>query len=848
MTNFQKICCNGRINPDCIDKSPVFTWNYTVDCDRDVVQKAYELRVFDRQGQPIFTKKGRGGVMRFVYTGKLQPLTDYDWQVTAKLSNGQTLESARQHFATGLLGTKWGQYGAKWIAGTKKYEHTAISFRRTFSVDKEVLWASAYLFATAWQRVSVNGKPLKEDHYFLPSNTPYAEKCSYEKYDLTAALKSGQNTLEVLTGGGYNGSYSQYGWRLCCGKALVGFVDICYTDGTKERIATDETWMLYSSQIVYCNIYNGEHFDATLTPQKLENARVITSPVKKAVFTANEMPPVKPVKRIAPISCRKQGRAHLYDMGENFAGVAELQIVAPKGTKICLQFSELVYETGEQRATTNRKAKAQDVYICSGEGTEIYKPAFTYHGYRYVQVTGLGPKVKAFALAGIALSADVSSASDFCCSDAVVNRIHENAMRSARSNLMTIPTDCPSRDERTPCAMDSLCVEVANIYRLDMHSYYRKWTEDLLVGADTADDHGNPDWDGDRILLAYRLLRYCGDDTVAGSYYNDLRHYLEALVNKSTDGLWYEGFGDWCHPNENNWETFHGSVEVVNSALFYEVTRRMAQLAGQLGKEADAVRYSQLAGKIQEAFLRKYVSADGTVNQGIHTEQAMALYTQILPECLVEPALNLLCEKLKTEPMDLGIFGIMAMAEVLPQYGHSELLLEMLRNPRYPGFLYQIANGATSLWEQWAFDGKMHSHNHAMFGGIEEAFYSGFAGIQPLENGFTRFQVKPMVPTSISFVSCTVETVSGVIQMAYRKHRAGVELTVAVPANTQAEVYLPDIGENSVLYDGEIIWNVGDREAGWRHLTLGGGHYQLRLIEKAYLFENTIENRYIFID
>ncbi len=847
MIDFLNLRCNGLQEPDCIDKAPTFTWNYRNSYDRDVFQKYVTLTLFDAEGNALFSKKTMGRAMQYAYKGKLTPLSDYFWQITAKLSNGQTLESSRQHFATGLMGGKLEETGAKWIAGSKKYEHSAVSFRKKIAIRKPVRKASAYLFATAWQDVSVNGKLLKEDCYFLPCNSPYNEKCVYEKYDLTDALQVGENVLNILTGAGYNSNYSQWGWRVFCGKMLIGFVDICYADGTFQRIVTDGTWELYSSNIPYCDIYHGQHMDARLTEEKLEDVRTVSSPVKKAVFVANEMPPVKVLREIKPLSFKKVGNACLCDMGENFCGVAKISLRAPKGTKITLQFSELVYSNGDQRTTSNYKAKAQDWYICSGEGVETFLPRFASHGYRYVKITGLTSKVQDFRISGIFLSADVSSASYFRCSDAVVNAVHENTVRSLRSNLVTIPTDCPSRGERTPCAMDSQCVEVSDIYNFNMLSYYRKWVEDLALFTDTISDHGNPDWDGDQIMLADRLLSFCNDNDTYKRYYKKMAACLRSFARQSSDYLWYDGFGDWCHPNENTWETFHSSVPVVNTCLFYAVSRNMAKFAALMGKTEDAKEFCSLAENIQKAFLKTHLKPDGTVNDGTHVEQALTLYVQILPEDKVQAVVDQLAHKLRTEMTDLGIFGMMAVARVLPKYGHSDLLLDILHDPQYPGFLYCIANGATSLWEVWNFDGRMASHNHAMFGGIGEAFYAGFAGIKPLENGFTRFEVDPKIPEKLNFVECAVETVSGVIEMQYRKNAAGVELKLSVPANTQAEVYLPEI-PGAVLHDGEVIVEMGEKKNGRIHLSLGSGNYDLRLVEGTLLFENTFENRYIVVD
>ncbi len=846
MTSFDKLRCNGRENPACIDEAPVFSWNYQADHQRDVVQKFVTVEVFGETGQLLFSKRLRSSKMQYLWKARRTPLTVYRWRVTAELSNGQVLQSPMQSFGTGLLGRRMESYGAKWIAGRKKYEQCALSFRRQLVVEKPLHSASALLFSTAWQKVSVNGRELREDCRLLPANSSYSDRCLYEQYDLTEALHPGENALDVLTGAGYNSSYSCFGWRLECGKALLGLLVLRYQDGSVEYIGTDDRWDIYSSSITYCNIYNGEHYDATLTPRKLESARIRRSPVPKAKLEANEMPPIQVCRTVTPVRCTRKGSAWLYDMGENFAGVTKITLSAPKGTKITLQHSEMVYEDGSQRLTTNKEAQARDVYICAGDGPETYVPTFTYHGYRYVTVSGITPAVKMLEVTGLALSAEVSCASHFQCSDAVINRIHENAVRSLRSNLVSIPTDCPSRGERTPCAMDSLCTEVANLWNFDVQSYYRKWLGDINRGADTADDHGNPDWDGDKIILAYRLLSHCNDLETVRKYYPDMKRCLAMFEKGSPDGLWHEGFGDWCHLNEHTWETYHGSVTVVNTCLYYAICRQMALFARLLNQQADEAAFERLAQKVRGAFCETLLKPDGTVNTGAHTEQVMALYTRIVPEAQAPAVLAQLTRKLKTEPMDLGIFGIMALAEVLPRYRESQLLLELLHNPQYPGYLYQIANGATSLWEVWSFDGPMASHNHAMFAGIEDAFYGGLAGIRPLENGFAAFRVAPVMPEGMSYVNCTVETVSGQVRLSWVNHGAGLELSLSVPANTRAEVVLPTLTEPWALYDGEVRLSREQLpvEDGCVRLSVGSGRYCFRMVREALIAPNTPQTQH----
>ncbi len=847
MLEFNKIYCNGLSGPECIDNTPVFTWNFKTDYERNISQTSFVIEIFDDNKKPLFSCENEGDSMRFKYEGKLEPLSEYYWRVIAGLSNGETLISPMQHFCTGLLQGSFEAFGANWIAGSKPYEREAVSFKKTFCVAGEVASAAVYSFATSWQRLTVNGEAQKEGEYLTPLNSPYTEKCIYDKYDITSALKQGENEISLLLGGGHNANYSGWGWRITTGKALIAIIDITYENGEHERIVTDNSWLLYSSPITLGNIYDGEHYDATIVPARLENAAIIPSPVGNPVFTANETKPIKVIREIEPVNAKKTQDGILYDIGENVAGFAKIELSAPKGTKIGLQFSELVYNNGEQRTTTNVIAEAYDEYICSGNGIESYSPTFTYHGFRYVKVTGLSPNVEGFKIWGMALASDFKNESFFLCSDNTVNRIHENVRRSLESNLIANPTDCPVRDERTPCALDSIGEELPAIYNFDVQAFYNNWAENLIVGKFAATDHDNPDWDGDKILMAYRLLHLLGDSSLAEKYYGELKANVEHFASKCVDyECPCEGFGDWCHTNDNVFAHFYGSRITVNTNLLYKLTNQMAEISEYL-KAGDTEYYIELAKNIKNAFRKKYVDSGRLLDSGTQIDQIMALYSGILPESVREDVLQKFCQKLETEIPNLGIFGVAAMAEVLPRMGKSDLLLSFLRKPDYPSFSYQLANGATSLWEQWSFDGRMNSHSHVMFAGIENAFYRGFMGIKPLKHGFKSFEIKPQLPQEMNFISCAVETVSGTITADYADYSYGSEMKLTVPVNTKACVYIPHGGRNFSLLDGEVLLGNDSYQVKQQYveLELGGGFYNIRLVDNAYLFENTYENRFI---
>ena len=837
MIEFLHLLCNGQENPACVDTYPIiFNWNFAPNYERGIMQESFTFELRNKNTL-LFSKELHTKCMQFSCEKEyLRPLCDYTWNVTIHFSDGSCLCSSVQSFSTGFLGNRFSDYHADWITGSKAYDRQAIVFCKRFSILKPVRMARAYIFASAWQKVQIDDRYLREDCFLLPPNSPYSQKCIYECYDL-GDLHLGVHQIRVLLGGGYNSNYSQWGWRWLHGKGLYALIRIEYEDDTLETVVSDASWEIWDSAISECDIYDGEIYNANHKSQFVEMAR-ICSCAPTGIFTADEMPSICVIKTLEPIRCNRYGSSWLFDLGYNTAGFAQISLIAPKGHVITLQYSEMLRPDGRLDTTTNCLAKARDTYICNGVGVETYAPSFTYHGYRYVEVTGLTSDVRNFSLIGIVLCSDIQSKSFFRCSDVVINRIHDNCVRSMQSNFMSIPTDCAMRNERTPCLMDSQCVECSAIYNFNMYSYYCKWLDDILIAYDDIDDHCNPDWDGDKIALAWKLLRFFNDTRIARKYYQYLKSYVENLEKASSDMLWHEGFGDWCHPNENTWESFHGSVSIVNSCLFYSECVQLSEIAQHLGEEEDSSYFFDVAQKVQAAFLERYLHCDGQIHNGTQTEQLMPLYVGILPHEKRLPVWKCFKDKIKNGQLDLGIYGITALAKVVSEFHESNLLYEILHRPNYPGYLYQIANGATTLWEQWAYTGRMHSHNHSMFAGIDAAFYYSIAGIRPIENSFSSFEIHPNIPDLISWFECAVETIAGIIRVSYNKMEGIQELQVLVPANTYCRVFFPKYSLQSLLFDGEVILGKENLENDF--VELKSGCYCFRFINRNICFDATI--------
>lgn len=666
-------------------------------------------------------------------------------------------------------------------------------FRKSFELEAEVVRAVLRVYSTGWYELSINGR--KPDNRVLaPANSPYNRRMLYDDYDVTVALKQGGNAIGLWLGNGYNLNYSRWGWKWKRDKAVILQLDIELADGTTRQVVTDESWQTADSPLLLNDIYDGEIFDACRVQPGWDqfdfaadgwaNAAVADAP--SGTLEPNKQPPVRVWEPLMPARVlNTRDGAAVYDFGQNIAGWARIEAKGPSGSRVTLKYSELIDAEGRIDPWTNRNAKAKDVYLLQGGGgAEFYEPRFTYHGFRYVEVSG---DAELLSIEAVPIHSDVRETGDFHSSDPLLNQIQSNMRWSLLNNLVSIPTDCCQRDERTPCQMDSAVVEEAAIQNFDMQLYYRKWLGDI-EGSDS-----NPDWSGDQVTLPWFLYEYYGDQETLARQYPSMKSYIDHLNARWPEGVVLEGFGDWCPPNEDGWDNYFGEVEIVNTALYFRQALVVSMAAGVLGLEDDRKRYGQLAEAVKQAFTTRFYRGDGIYGSGSQTAQLMPLAYGMVPEAEVNQAVQGLVAVIadKNNHLDTGIYGTRYLLDVLADHGLIDLAYEILTQTDYPSFGYQIAQGATTLWEQWSIKGGMHSHDHAMFAGIGASFYTKLAGIQPLAPGYGRIGIAPHIPRKLEWAEARIETVHGLVASSWRKEGERVELDIVIPQNTTAVISLP---------------------------------------------------------
>ncbi|MDD6800289.1 MAG: family 78 glycoside hydrolase catalytic domain [Firmicutes bacterium] len=816
---FDRLYCNGNTDPLGVGKEILLSWNYLADGKRNEIQNAFRIEVMDNEKTVFDSSVTEGETMTFQLSDYFSPKEgkEYTWRVTA-YSDGEATVSHKARFETAIESFR----GAKWLICPDESINSPVFFR-SFSLDTAPVKARAYVTGLGFTDCSCNGSSCS-DRLLAPPNTLYDKFCYFETYDITNFLKPGENIFSIQLGKGYNNEFSQFGYRYYGKMGCRCLLSFTYTDGKTDFIISDNNFSGVSSPIASNGIYSGEVFDASISDFKKFEVIADEDASPKGKLIPDEMPPICVIAEYFPINSWETDNGVVFDFGCNLQGVTSIEIEGEKGCAIKISHSEMIHPDGTPDPETNRAAKAEDVYIC-GSGRGSYTPKFTYHGFRYALVSGLD-KTSYFRIRALQISASLESTGSFSCSDAAINRIHKLCRHSMLCNFVSIPTDCPVRDERTPCQMDSQMIEAAAIYNFNMYSYYKKWLRDI-TNTPFRNGEENPDWHGDYIMLAFRLYRFYGDTNAVRELYPKMKDDVLNWFNNSEDGIWTKGFGDWCLPNDNTWENIGECKMAVNTSLLFAYCCIMEHLAGVFGIESDEKLFESCKRTIRESFYRKYYNPDGSINTGRQPEMILPLYFGLIEGERRIKTGDALCRKIREDGcLDTGGFGTMALIPAAAFSGGIDLLPDILKRGEYPGFGYWLATGATSLWEQWAVKGVMHSHSHELFAGIDAAFYRVFAGITALTPAFRSFRIAPCMPSDMQFCECKIKTMSGTVAFKAEKLYGGLELTVTIPPNTSAVLEIPKWEK----FDDCGMWEGERRIEKKPVLTLGSGTYNLRLV------------------
>ncbi|GGQ30304.1 alpha-L-rhamnosidase [Actinomadura coerulea] len=721
---------------------------------------------------------------------------------------------------------------------------------RQFSLKDEVRSARLYITALGIYDATVNGRPVS-DAVLEPPNTDYRKRAEYAAYDVTKLLRRGGNAIGVRLGNGtYNVTstsdrYTKYVGAQGAPK-LLAQLEVTLADGTTARVATDSSWRTDLGPTTFTHWYGGEDEDARLAREGWDepSADLATwrpaaeAPDPGIALTARMSPAIVPAGRRRTVKVtRPEKGTYVFDLGENVAGWPQIRVSGPRGTQLALKPGERLgadglVEQGTMIAGGARRPPVEDHYTLAGKGTETWHPRFVYHGFRYLQVTGLPSAPDADAVSAVVLRAGNASAGSFESSDLLLNGIHKIIDRSIQGNMFSILTDCPDREklgwlEETQLVQGSVTrnYDVAAYYPALLRNMAEAQTPDGLV-PDIAPEYvqfsggvrDDPNWGSAIILAAWQHYRTYGDARPLRDFYPNMRRYLDYLTSKAKGNLLDYGLGDWAAVDKTTPRGIAATYGYQRSAA------ALASVAGLLGKDDDAARYRRLAGDIAGAFNAKYLDEAGhTYGSGSQAGDAFALDLGIVPESQRQAVLDHLVASVKAKGhhLTVGEIALPALFRVLSAAGRDDVILAVAQQVTDPSYGYQVVHGATALTEYWDGPTGYGSQNHFMLGAIDEWFGAGLAGIGQAGDSvaFGKLVVRPAVVGDLTRASSTYRTPRGAVSSAWRRSGHDLRLDVTVPPGAPARVEVPLLGASGAtapagarslgVQDGRAVYEVG---------------------------------------
>ena len=757
-----------------------------------------------------------------------------------------------------------GEFLRDQTAGEKGPENGAVFLQKSVQISKTVVRATAFLCGLGYSELMINGKKVG-DHVLDPGFTDYSKRALYVTHDVTRQLKKGNNDVGVLLGGGWFNlatadlfSFEKAPWS--ASPRARFHLKIEFSDGSSKTIVSDESWQWSPTAITFNCVRGGETIDARLNSPTRMPVMIVDAP--KGMLVSQQQPPIRVTATIKPIAMTEpKPGVYVFDLGTNIAGWATLRTKGVRGSRVTMKYNEALSADG----TANMQHTASHTYgrfqtqecILSGN-LDFFEPRFTYHGFRYVEVTGLTEKPTLKSLEGKWVTTDPERVGNFECSNERLNKVQDLIVRSYLNNLHSIPTDCPQREKMG--WMDDGCVDMeTGFFNLDTAQFYRKWFNDMMDAQD-ANGHvsdivptsgwgrtrpdgspgemADPWWGGAIVLSPWKLYQSYGDKRVIQEGYPAMKAYVDYMTSTAKSDIVSWGLGDWLDDSAGGGGR-RVPVEQTSTAAYYACANIVAQSAELLGNKSDASKYQKLAEQIKVSFNQKFLNLKtGLYAKDSQTAQALPLTLGLIPNDAKNLVLNQLVNSIngpRKGHISSGMVGSLYLFHALTENNRDDLAYAMLTKEEYPGWLHMINSGATSLWEAWNGEG---SYNHPTMGCVGFWLYQGLAGIKPDPTGpgYKKFVIKPSVVGDLTWVKAHYDSVRGRIESSWKRTGNKLEMNITVPVNTQATVYIPSLGGEVISESGKPI-SLG---AGIKLLPSVPGFSVFSVGSGSYRFESTL--------
>lgn len=818
--------CGGSANRIISNGRPSISWAVQGSTD-GVYQSQYKIEV-ESSGRTLWSTDWiLSSEQSALYGGEELPVGPrINVTVTIKDDKGNESLPGTDYFFFGQM-----QWNAEWIACSEDEARKAAYFNKCFNLEYKPEDAYLLVCGIGYQHVEINGKCV-DSSLMSPAYSDYSDTCYYIMMpELAENLHVGENRIQCIVGDGWRRINSDFL------DAVRGGVKTTF-DGIPQLSAmlfvkcggkwsmccsTDSSWVCSHGPIVSHNIYDGSTYDARISVSDFKPVRVVPAPGGKMIVQSLEPIVRKETRRSLSVILLKPD-TYIVDFGQNTAGFAALKLPCHTvcGQEIVISYAELLKEDGDLFMEPLREAKCTDKYICAGGDCNeaeriIWEPDFTYHGFRYARVTGYGDILTADDITSVSIYTDIDKKDTFfTCGSALVNQIHKNTIMCEKSNLHSILTDCPQRNERMAWMNDATVRFEETPYNFDIGRLFPKVVRDLLCvqdedGAITCTAPfivgGRP---ADPVCSSFLVAGLCAlmhtDNTdIIKEAYDGFAKWENCLLARSDNYIVnYSYYGDWASPadcciGDDGANSALTPGILMSTGYSYYNCKVLEKFAQILGKEDDAIYYADTADKIRRAFLDKWFDpSTGKVASASQACQVFPLWLGIIPQEHVEKAVRVLCEDIvsRNYRITTGNLCTRYLFDVLAENGHIDDAWELITSETYPSIGYMIQNEATTIWERFELKKNpgMNSHNHPMYGAVDYCLYAHICGLKPTSPGWKTFSIKPYLPSKLLSAHCQVETPMGPITVRWLKQYGQKQLHICIPFGACATV---DFGGNT---------------------------------------------------